>query len=71
MTDDARAADPARHQARIQEFLKLLPLTAELAGLPRAEAGRLFSEGQMENRVTALRNAYKLARQLVIEISKD
>ncbi len=59
-----------RSQQRMAEFMKLLPLTLELAGLPRAEPGKLFTEGQMENRVTLIRNAYRLARQLLIDIAK-
>jgi hypothetical protein len=65
------SGEPAdRQQAKLREFMSLLPLTIELAGLPKAEAGRHFTEGQMEVRVTAIRNAYKLARQLLIDISK-
>ena len=35
-----------------------------------AEAGRPFSESQLEARAMAVRNAYKVARQLVIDIAK-
>ncbi len=59
-----------RQQAKLREFMSLLPLTIELAGLPRAEMGRYFNEGQMDVRVNAFRNAYKLARQLLLDISK-
>lgn len=59
-----------RQQMKLREFMSLLPLTIELAGLPKAEAGRYFTEGQMEVRVNAIRNAYKLARQLLVEIAK-
>ncbi|MCX7665075.1 MAG: hypothetical protein N2112_05975 [Gemmataceae bacterium] len=59
-----------RQQAKMKEFMSLLPLTLELAGLPKAEHGKLFTDGQMEVRVNMIRNAYKLARQLLIEISK-
>jgi hypothetical protein len=62
--------DAERQQQKMQEFLKLLPLTFELAGLPKAQPGSYFNEGQLEARVAAIRNAYKLARQLLIEISK-
>ena len=58
-----------RQQQKINEFLRLLPLTLEIAGLPHADAGRHFNEGQMEVRVNTLKNAYKLARQLIIEIA--
>jgi hypothetical protein len=59
-----------RQQAKLREFMSLLPLTIELAGLPHAEIGRYFNDGQMEVRVTAIKNAFKLARQLLIDISK-
>jgi hypothetical protein len=59
-----------RQQQKINEFLRLLPLTAAIAGLPDSEHGRYFNDGQMELRAQALRNAYKAARQLVLEIAK-
>ncbi len=63
--------EPAdRQQAKLREFMSLLPLTIELAGLPKAEPGKQFTDGQMEVRVTVMRNAYKLARQMLIDISK-
>lgn len=68
MTPDAPSPD--RQQRKINEFLQLLPLTTAIAGLPTVEAGKHLNEGQMEVRATALRNAYKLARQLLIEVAK-
>ncbi len=59
-----------RQQAKLREFMSLLPLTLELAGLPRAEPGKHFTEGQMEVRVNTVRNAFKMARQLLIDVSK-
>ena len=59
-----------RAQAKQREFMQLLPLTAALAGLPESEHGKYYTEGQLEARATALRQAFKFARQLVIEISK-
>ena len=59
-----------RQQQKISEFLRLLPLTTALAGLPDCELGRQFTEGQMEVRVQALRNAYKFARQLILDVAK-
>ena len=64
------SADIDRQQAKMKEFMSLLPLTLELAGLPRADTGKPFSEGQLEARVMAVRNAYKVARQLVIDVSR-
>ena len=58
-----------RQQQKVTEFLRLLPLTMEIAGLPRAEPGKFLNEGQMEIRVNAIRAAYKLARQLVLDIA--
>jgi hypothetical protein len=59
-----------RQQAKMKEFMSLLPLTLELAGLARCEHGKVFSEGQMEARVMSIKNAYKLARQIVIDVSR-
>ena len=59
-----------RQQQKVAEFLRLLPLTVEIAGLPRADLSKYFTEGQMEVRVNALRTAYKLARQMVLEVAK-
>jgi hypothetical protein len=59
-----------RQQQKINEFLRLLPLTTAIAGLPDSEIGRHFNEGQMDVRATTLRNAYKIARQLLLEIAK-
>ena len=59
-----------RQQLKMKEFMSLLPLTLELAGLPKAEIGKTFTEGQLEVRATAVRNAFKAARQLLIEIAK-
>jgi hypothetical protein len=67
MSTDAGAD---RQQQRMKEFMQLLPLTLELAGLPKADANRLFNEGQLDVRATAVRNAYKAARQLLIDISR-
>jgi hypothetical protein len=64
------SADIDRQQAKMKEFMSLLPLTVELAGLTHVEAGRPFTEGQLEARGMAIRNAYKVARQLVIDIAK-
>jgi hypothetical protein len=62
------AAD--RQQQKVTEFLRLLPLTLAIAGLPDSEQGRYFNEGQMENRAASLRAAYKVARQVILEIIK-
>jgi len=59
-----------RQQQKVSEFMRLLPLTMEIAGLARAEPGRHLTESQMEARVTTIRTAYKLARQVILEIVK-
>ena len=70
MTPDPQAASQAAaQQQRINEFLRLLPLTLEIAGLPRSEHGKHFNEGQMEMRAATLRAAYKVCRQLIVEIA--
>lgn len=57
-------------QMKQREFMSLLSLTLEIAGLPAPEPGKYHSEGQMEARASSIRAAYKHARQLLLEISK-
>ena len=66
----AEETTPEMRQARMKEFMSLLPLTLELAGLPKAQLGTIFSEGQMKVRVLNIRSAYKLARSLVKEVGE-
>ena len=61
-------ADPQEVQRRYKEFLDLLPLTLELAGLPRSDVGKYYSEEQMETRMFVLRHAYKAARGFAREV---
>jgi hypothetical protein len=58
-----------RQQQKVTEFMRLLSLTLEIAGLPKAELGRHFNEGQMEVRVNTIKSAYRLARQLLIDVA--
>jgi hypothetical protein len=67
MADDVT---PELRQQRMKEFMSMLPLTLELAGLPKGAPGTLFNEGQMEARIISIRNAYKLARQFLKEIGE-
>jgi hypothetical protein len=64
----AESAD--RQQQKVREFMSLLPLTLELAGLPRAEPGRYYNEGQIDARCTTVKAAYKVARQLILDVAK-
>jgi hypothetical protein len=59
-----------RQQQKAREFMSLLPLTLELAGLPKAEVGKIFTEGQLESRAITIRAAYKVARQLIIDVTQ-
>jgi hypothetical protein len=61
---------PDRQQQKVREFMSLLPLTLAVAGLPDCESGKHFNDGQMEARSTTLKAAYKIARQIVMEIVK-
>ncbi|HEX4589865.1 MAG TPA: hypothetical protein VH120_08055 [Gemmataceae bacterium] len=67
MSTDA-GADRAQNKQR--EFMQLLPLTTAIAGLPEAEHGKYYNEGQLEVRANALKQAFKYARQLVIDVAK-
>jgi hypothetical protein len=64
-------ATPDVKQARMKEFMQLLPLIIEIAGLPTSTPDRLFSMDQMEARLLSLRTAYKLARNFVKEIGES
>ena len=55
-------------QGRMTEFMKLLPLTLELAGLPKADPLRPFTADQVEGRVMSVRTAFKAAKALLREV---
>ncbi len=62
--------DPQDQQRRnIAEFMQLLPVTLAIAGLPDSEPGKHFNEGQLDVRATMIRNAYKVARQLIKDVA--
>jgi len=61
---------PDRQQQKVREFMRLLPLTLAIAGLPNSETGRPFNDGQMDSRATTIRAAYKVARQLLIDVAR-
>jgi hypothetical protein len=67
---DAATATPEVKQARMTEFVRLLPLTIEIAGLPQAAAGAVLTADMMEGRAMSLRTAYRIARNLVREIGE-
>ncbi len=58
-------------QNRMTEFMRLLPLTVELAGLPEAGPNTLFTPDQMEARMMNIRMAYKLARNMLKDIGEN
>ena len=59
-----------QQKQRYREFLDLLPLTLELAGLPRSEHSRYFTEEQIEARLFTIRHAIKAARLVAREAVK-
>lgn len=58
------AADEDALRRRYKEFLDLLPLTMNIAGLPQSTGAINFSNDQMEVRANTLLAAFKIARQL-------
>ena len=62
---------PEVRQQRAKEFLQILPLTLEIAGLPDGQSGMPFNQDQMDVRCTTLKAAYKLARKLLKEVSEE
>ena len=63
-------SNPEQKQQRMKEFMSLLPLTIEIAGLPPASPDRLYTSDQMEARVLSIRTAYKQARALMKELAE-
>jgi hypothetical protein len=62
--------DLERQEQKAKEFMRILPLTLAVAGLPNAEPGKHLTEGQMEARALTIRSAYKIARQIIMEIAR-
>ena len=60
-----------RQQQEIRNFMSMLPLTVEIAGLPQTEPGRFLNEGQMEVRAHSLRAAYKVAKKFMRDVAKE
>jgi hypothetical protein len=60
--------DSNEQQRNYREFLDLLPLTIEIAGLPKSETGRYYTEDQLESRLITLRHAYRFSRQVAREL---
>lgn len=58
------AADEDALRRRYKEFLDLLPLTMNIAGLPPSIGAINFSSDQMEVRANTLLAAFKIARQI-------
>jgi hypothetical protein len=61
------SADEDVLRRRYREFLELLPLTVNIAGLPPSAGAINFNADQMEVRAHTLAIAYKLARQVAKE----
>ncbi|HEY2783505.1 MAG TPA: hypothetical protein VGJ05_00900 [Fimbriiglobus sp.] len=64
-------ATPEIKQQRAKEFITLLPLTVELAGLPVAPPGAFYTLDQIDSRAIQLRMAYKASRKLMREIAEE
>ena len=58
-------------QSRMTEFLKLLPLTIELAGLPKGDPNRTFTPEQIDGRAMSIRSAYRAARNLIKDVGEN
>ncbi|QDU21445.1 hypothetical protein [Urbifossiella limnaea] len=65
------AVTPETKSARMTEFLRLLPLTIDLAGLPKAATGAVFTPDQIEGRAMSIRAAYKAARNLIKDVGEN
>ena len=65
------SVDEEALKRRYKEFLDLMPLTMEIAGLPENPGPRSFSSDQMEARAQVLASAFKIARQSVRDVIKS
>jgi hypothetical protein len=65
------SADEEALKRRYREFLDLLPLTIEIAGLSTNNSPRSFTGEQMEARAQVLGAAFKLARQVARDAIKS
>jgi len=61
------SGNPEDLKRRYREFLDLLPLTLALAGLPRSDSGKYYTEEQIESRAFTIKSAWRLARQTTRE----
>jgi len=64
---EPNAAAAADQQRRYREFLDLLPLALNLAGLPTSEGRGYYTEEQIELRANTIKHAYKFARQVATD----
>ena len=62
--------DEEQLKRRYREFLDLMPLTIELAGLPLNNGQRSFTPDQLEARAQIMMNAFKAARQMARDVIK-
>lgn len=62
--------DPNAAANKQREFMGILTLTMEIAGLAHAEPGKYYNDGQMEARANSIKQAYKFARQMLLEVSQ-
>ena len=60
---------PEVRTQRMKEFLSMMPLTLELAGLPKCAPGSLFTQDQMEVRVTVVRDGEEMSKEEKISLN--
>lgn len=56
-------------QQKYRQFVELTPLAIALAGLPASSGTRNFTEDQIDARSMTMRTAYRVARDLVEELT--
>lgn len=64
------SVDEETLKRRYREFMDLLPLSIQLAGLGPNTGPRALTPEQMEARATTIVNAYKVAKQTIREVIK-
>ena len=65
------STDPEALKRRYREFLDLLPLAINLAGLPTSDGPYNFTPDQIEVRASTLAIAFRQAQQLARTVVKE
>lgn len=64
-------ADADAIQKAYREFLDLMPMTLQVAGLKPADSAKSFTPEQMQARAQVIQNAFKISRVAIREAVRN